>query len=552
MYLAAFGAAAITMICGPLVLHWIRANRLKRHLSRIHCSSLHSLNFEEGRSENGSFESIKRSASLLHFFGWLDSVAPKFAVNGSNIRVLLEPREFYSSLKRLSGQAKKRIVLTSLYIGTGDLEQSLVETILKQLKSEQSDGNQLKVQILLDYSRGSRGKNSSISLLLPLIKQFSSNVQVALFHSPDLRGLTKLVLPERMNEVVGLQHMKIYIFDNTFIISGANLSDSYFENRQDRYILFEDCEEVADFLAALVDVVSSFSFHLEPNGEASFPSFLKHPYDSWDGGDGFREEARTALEALLHSRTKNLCQHSASVQIQSSPLLEAYLKNHDKLDTKKEQKHKEADTWLYPLVQMGPIGINVDSSTTKVLMESAPKSAKIFLASGYFNLTKSYMDVILNKSFADFEILMASPSVNGFYGAHGLSGNIPAVYTQVAKDFYNKVNYLEQQARVRLYEFYRDKWTFHAKGLWYHLPGQSLPSLTLIGSPNFGYRSECRDLEMQLALVTKNDDLRQQLHKERVELYKRSSCVEKSVFNNEEHSVPKWVSFLTNWIKDYF
>ena len=45
-------------------------------------------------------------------------------------------------------------------------------------------------------------------------------MQVSLFHSPDLRGLTKLALPERVNEVVGLQHMKLYIFDNSIVISG--------------------------------------------------------------------------------------------------------------------------------------------------------------------------------------------------------------------------------------------------------------------------------------------------------------------------------------------
>lgn len=29
-------------------------------------------------------------------------------------------------------------------------------------------------------------------------------------------------------------------------------------------------------------------------------------------------------------------------------------------------------------------------------------------------------------------------------------------------------------------------WTFHAKGLWATLPGQDLPYLTTVGSPNFG------------------------------------------------------------------
>lgn len=49
-------------------------------------------------------------------------------------------------------------------------------------------------------------------------------------------------------------------------------------------------------------------------------------------------------------------------------------------------------------------------------------------------------------------------------------------------------------------------------GLWLYLAGSSLPCLTLIGSPNFGYRSVHRDLEAQVAIVTENKALQQQLH----------------------------------------
>lgn len=49
-------------------------------------------------------------------------------------------------------------------------------------------------------------------------------------------------------------------------------------------------------------------------------------------------------------------------------------------------------------------------------------------------------------------------------------------------------------------------------GLWLYLAGSSLPSLTLIGSPNFGYRSVHRDLEAQIAIVTESRALQQQLH----------------------------------------
>lgn len=45
---------------------------------------------------------------------------------------------------------------------------------------------------------------------------------------------------------------------------------------------------------------------------------------------------------------------------------------------------------------------------------------------------------------------------------------------------------MDQHNRITLWEFIKPGWTYHAKGLWYTLPDQRKPSLTLIGSSNFG------------------------------------------------------------------
>ena len=37
-----------------------------------------------------------------------------------------------------------------------------------------------------------------------------------------------------MNESVGVQHMKAYVFDDDVVMSGANLEDNYFTDRLDR------------------------------------------------------------------------------------------------------------------------------------------------------------------------------------------------------------------------------------------------------------------------------------------------------------------------------
>ena len=106
--------------------------------------------------------------------------------------------------------------LSSLYLGTGELEQRLVRRIDDRMSAVKG----LSCHFLLDCLRGTRGSPNSCTLLQPLIAKHPQAVRLSLYHTPDFRGLLKRVFPERFNEGMGLQHMKVYIFDNSVIISG--------------------------------------------------------------------------------------------------------------------------------------------------------------------------------------------------------------------------------------------------------------------------------------------------------------------------------------------
>lgn len=64
-------------------------------------------------------------------------------------------------------------------------------------------------------------------MLLPLLQRFPEQMRVSLYHTPDLRGLLRLLVPERFNETIGVQHIKVYLFDNSLIISGYGLMDTH-------------------------------------------------------------------------------------------------------------------------------------------------------------------------------------------------------------------------------------------------------------------------------------------------------------------------------------
>lgn len=130
-------------------------------------------------------------------------------------------------------------------------------------------------------------------------------------------------------------------------------------------------------------------------------------------------------------------------------------------------------------------------------------------------------------------------------------GGIPHAYTLLARDFYNLIQEHEQTEHISVHEYVRDKWTFHAKGLWYYFPNESLPSLTLVGSPNFGHRSVYRDLEAQVAIVTNNQGLNEVLHEEKTYLYNSTQCVNSETFMLPERKIPVWVYCVTRLIKNF-
>ncbi|GAB0099140.1 CDP-diacylglycerol--glycerol-3-phosphate 3-phosphatidyltransferase [Sergentomyia squamirostris] len=453
----------------------------------------------------------------LQTLSWLQEIAPCFPVCGDRVTVIQDPNVFYNTILSKCASARTRISLTSLYFGIGDLENNLLFTLQENMRNNRK----LKVNILLDFARGTRGKENSKTMIMPLVQE-NENIKLSMFHTPALRGFRKRFAPPRFNELIGLQHMKVYLFDNSVIISGANLSNDYFANRQDRYIMIEN-KPLADFYAGLVEKVQEFSLQVTKDADFRLhDSWLYCPYDA--SQTTFMQEARKKIYT--------------------------YFK--DAVDMEKRSKSGseklEADTWIFPVVEMGQLGIHHDSVVTKAIFRNAQKGSRIQMATGYFNLTQEYMESILECS-AQCSILMAHPNANSFKGVKGPAGGIPAAYTLIAKQFYEKIIQRSQQNRIELFEYEQKEWTYHAKGLWYYLPRSKHPSLTLIGSSNFGERSVNRDLETQLCIVTSNPILQRDLHNECENLYTFGKAAEREISNRV---IPYWVRVVVSIFRNFF
>ncbi|KAL8922867.1 MAG: hypothetical protein Q9172_003373, partial [Xanthocarpia lactea] len=192
------------------------------------------------------------------FTSQLDQIAPRIDINADQIEVLEGPKEFYETIKQKIRNANSRIYLSTLYIGKSEHE--LISTIHQAL----SKSPKLRVSILTDALRGTREdpEPSCASLLASLMVDFPDQVEIRMYHTPNLTGLRKRFIPKRINEGWGLQHIKLYGIDDEVILSGANLSSDYFTNRQDRYHVFSS-KRVTDYFARIHQAVCSISFLLQ-------------------------------------------------------------------------------------------------------------------------------------------------------------------------------------------------------------------------------------------------------------------------------------------------
>lgn len=318
-----------------------------------------------------------------------------------------------------------------------------------------------------------------------------------MYHTPNLTGLRKRYIPKRINEGWGLQHMKLYGFDDEILLSGANLSTDYFTNRQDRYHLFSS-KDVTDYFWRIHRQVSDLSFLVVPNPatasgfELTWPNEAPSPLTS---PHKFVEYATPRVKDLVGPKPGKASEASSG-----------------------------GDTAVYVVSQMSQL-MKPDMSTELPAIKhilrtlSSPQfagSSWVFTA-GYFNPAPSLTKLLLSTASTSNTVITASPYANGFYKSPGVSGLLPDAYTLLSRRFLRAVHAARRDKDIVLKEWRHGTvgtpggWTYHAKGIWITLPGESNPSMSIVGSSNYTKRSYSLDLETGALIVTTNDSLKKQL-----------------------------------------
>lgn len=467
----------------------------------------------------------------------LDRIAPRIDIRADQVELLDSPSQFYDTLKKKILGAKRRIYLSTLYIGKSEYE--FISTVREALLH---NGPELKVSFLVDALRGTREfpEPSCASLLATLAAEFPERVEVRMYHTPKLTGIRKRLIPKRINEGWGLQHIKLYGFDDEVILSGANLSNDYFTNRQDRYHVFSS-KRVADYFARIHSAISSVSFLLLPDNSSPSSFTLTWP-DS--------NPAPSPLSnphAYITATTALLLPLTAPAPSPTPP--------------------SSSTTSIYPLLTHPPT-MNTELPAIRAVLSSAPHSYTF--TAGYFNphplITSSLLSASRSPNNTPGTILTASPPANGFYNSPGISGLLPAAYTHLSLVFLRAA----KGANIQLREWQRGVigeeggWTYHAKGLWVTLQSNSsspereqsrpeqgsrnsFPNITSIGSSNYTTRSYSLDLEVSALIVTCDEALMAKWERERVALLDRSRAVTEEELAGEKRRA-NWRVRVAMWI----
>ncbi|RKF74902.1 CDP-diacylglycerol--glycerol-3-phosphate 3-phosphatidyltransferase [Golovinomyces cichoracearum] len=481
---------------------------------------------------------ISHYSTLKEFTDQLDLISPRFKIHGSNIKIISSPSDFYETLKTKFLAAENRIFISTLYIGIREHE--LISTLYESIRAKSC----LKVSILTDALRGTRESPSSscASLLAPLVEEFGpERVDIRMYHTPNLTGVKKYCIPKRINEGWGLQHIKLYGFDDEIIVSGANLSSEYFTNRQDRYHLFSS-KGLTDYFFRLHTTLLKLSFQILPNSHSTDKYTLEWPISNLAPSPLI-----SPLEYISES-SKLLSQDSLS--------------NSDQMISNESNL---SDTVVYPIVQLTPLSSTNDPSTELSAIKSilstliSPRYNKTSwtFTAGYFNPIPELTQLLLSTASTSNTIITASPWANGFYGSKGVSRLIPCAYTLLLRHFLEAVEKKNRERDISVKEWRLgtvgepNGWTYHAKGLWISLEKKhtkkSSVDISIIGSSNYTKRSYSLDLEAGVIIFTENKDLKMQLGQERDNIEKFAKEVSLSQLARAERKVGLKVR-LAMWI----
>lgn len=349
---------------------------------------------------------------MFRHLPWLRKFAdqrsiPIIPVLAKNIEFLSGPSHFYNFLLNSIRESKIRIGLSALYLGTGPKEIQLVDALSEKL----STNSALEAIILLDQHRARRVNEDGQSST-SLLKSLESIVNFRLALIGTANELPLLSRFHRLNEIRSIYHSKFGIFDRNVLITGANLSEIYFEKRQDRYMVIRDTDYISNYVQDLAQTLSS---------DSSFATRIRE----------------------LNSKHKQFSDRAIDQDVLQ-------------------------DTYVIPLLQFKKFCVT-DTDNFLSSLSYNSRDAEVHLSTGYFNPGE-----IINS--INFKSLLApSGRANGFYAGRGVLSKVPEMYASIYRSYLQEHSRTQLYLYERDGWSFHAKgiWIKYPQGLYMHIIGSS-------------------------------------------------------------------------------
>lgn len=386
---------------------------------------------------------------LAHHYRSLLQRLPTLAMDADQIQTLYSAASFKQRLLELIAGAQRRIYLVALYLQDDEAGRE----ILTALYDAKQANPALDICLFVDFHRAQRG-------LIGHKGQGGNHKMYQAFAERYAEQINIYGVPVKGREVLGVLHLKGFIFDDTLLYSGASLNDIYLHQAQryrfDRYHQFRN--------ASLADAMVHYIRDLFMDN-AAVPSLLD--------------------ESIPSAR-------------QLRPVIRQF-----KTQMKRAQyhfEHQERQTGqvaVTPLAGLGKRG-NSLNRIIRTLLRSGEQS--VFICTPYFNLPKPLAKDVrtLLKKGVTVTLVIGDKTANDFYIAPDepfrTIGGLPYLYETNLRRFARANQTAIYQGHLNIMLWRHERNSYHLKGIFVD------DDLAMITGNNLNPRAWGLDLENGLLL----------------------------------------------------
>ncbi|MGL5949040.1 MAG: CDP-diacylglycerol--serine O-phosphatidyltransferase [Aeromonas sp.] len=186
------------------------------------------------------------SAHYRHLLAQL----PQMAITADQFAVLSQAQEFKQRILSLIAQATTRIYLVALYLQDDEAGREILDA-LYAAKARQPE---LDIKVFVDFHRAQRG-------LIGKGKQGGNHQRYQALAMSHSETVPVYGVPVKGRELLGVLHLKGFVFDDSVLYSGASLNNIYL-HQQERY-RFDRYHQIDNPLLAqcMVDFIDQHFMH---------------------------------------------------------------------------------------------------------------------------------------------------------------------------------------------------------------------------------------------------------------------------------------------------